>query len=90
MKDITEERIDAIIDNAFIEQNENVLNDFINNYEKYKRIFDKGVRDHVPDVPSDYIERFTDEFSTAFAGFKLAQDNCINIFRETLKELLCK
>ena len=90
MNGITEERIDAIIDNAFIEQNENVLNDFINNYEKYKRIFDKVVRDNVPDAPSDYAERFTGEFSIAFASFKLAQDNCINIFRETLKELLCE
>lgn len=86
---MTEERIDAIIDNALIEQNKNVWNDFINNYEKYKRIFDKGVRDNVPDAPSDYTEWFTGEFSRAFASFKLAQDNCVNILRETLKELLC-
>lgn len=43
-----------------------------------------------PNAPSDYAENFSDEFLMAFAAFKLAQDNCVSILKESLKELLCK
>lgn len=89
MKQITEEQIDGIINGAFIEQNGNSQNNYINGYEGYKKAFAECVMDLALNAPSDYAERFSDEFSMAFAAFKLAQDNCANILRATLKELLC-
>lgn len=90
MEHITDQQIDDIIIRKFIEKNENVVDDFVNNYNAYKKIFDECARETAPDAPSSYIETFTNEFSAAFACFKLAQDNCIDILRKSLKELLCK
>ena len=90
MKQITEEQIDSIINSVFIEQNENNLNNYIKNYEGYKKVFAECVMDLAPNAPSDYAERFSNEFSMAFAAFKLAQDNCVSILKETLKVLLCE
>lgn len=89
MKNITSEKIDEVVNKAFLEQNENVLDDFINNYELYKRVFDENIKDKLENMPPDYVEKFISDFSGGFAGYKLAQDNCVKILSRSLKELLC-
>lgn len=90
MKNITEEQIDSIIDKVSRVQNESMFMDFVNNYNDFKRVFDKYVKDNVPDAPSGYAKRFANEIADAFAAFKLAQDNCIQILKCSLKEFLCE
>lgn len=90
MKNITSEKIDNIIDKAFVEQTENVLSDYVDNHEEFKKICDGNINYNAENVPSGYMERFANDITNAFASIKTAQNNCIEILRETLKELLCE
>lgn len=90
MKNITSEKIDNIVNRAFDEQTENVLSDFTENYEEFKKICDKNINYNAENVPPGYMERFANDIVDAFASIKTAQDNCVAILRETLKELLCE
>lgn len=90
MKNITEEQIDSIINKELRVQNENMFMDFVNNHNDFKRVFEKYVKDNAPDAPSGYAERFANDLADAFAAFKLAQDNCIEILKYSLKEFLCR
>lgn len=90
MKSITSEKIDSIINKAFSEQADNIFNDFVDYHEEFKKICDKNFNYNEENVPPGYMERFANDITNAFASIKTAQNNCIEILRKSLKELLCE
>lgn len=89
MKNITSEQIDSIINKAFSEQTDNIFSDFVDYHDEFKKICDEQVNYDAENVPPGHMERFANDITNAFAAIKTAQNNCIEILRKSLKELLC-
>lgn len=74
-KKITEERIDEVLNNAFIEANENRAIDFVDNIKTYD------------DALSEFEGMQGSEIY--FAAMQTAINSAFVTFKEALKELLC-
>ena len=84
MKNVTEEQIDEIITKKFLNVNETSPQDFVDNYYLYKETLKENIE--CLKNNSGYAEAFFFDM----AVLKTAQDRCINVLRESLKELLCE
>lgn len=74
-KEITEERIEEVVNNAFIEKAGDIALDFANNIKLYE----------------EALSEFEglNGFDMFFAAIQTAQDTCLEVLKVTLKELLC-
>ncbi|MCI9379295.1 MAG: hypothetical protein HFI06_12515 [Eubacterium sp.] len=81
MENMTEERIDEVIDSAFLEINEYFLDDYKMNDDGFKKIINELSNNEYP--------AYSSKLASNLAAFKTARDHCIEIFRSVLKELLC-
>ena len=82
MKNITSGMIEEAVDHSYEDISENFFDDFWENYKYCEDIIKESLQD-ADDVQRQYL-------ASDFAAYKTARDHCINIFRETLKELLCE
>lgn len=76
MKEITREQIDEIVNNIFISNVDDIAMQYAENLSSYIDIL-KNENDN------------TKQSAAYFAAIKTAQDNCVSILKESLKELLC-
>lgn len=76
MKEITREQIDEIVNNIFISNADDIAMQYAENLSNYLDIL-KNENDN------------TKQSAVYFAAIKTAQDNCVSILKESLKELLC-
>ncbi len=76
MKEITKEQVDRIVDEIYISVNENIAVQYSDNLSKYINALKDS--DNVIQQSAPY-----------FAAIKTAQDSCMLILKESLKELLC-
>ena len=84
MKQITEEQIDSIITETFLNANETSMQDFVDNYHLYK----EALKDDIECLTNN--NGYAEFFYFDMAVLKTVQDNCVSILKETLKELLCE
>lgn len=81
MKNITEDQINKVINDAFLAINDNIPLDFVKNFESFKKVLDEG------NAFSNDVKRTN--ASIYFTILKTVQDNCVEILSRSLKELLC-
>lgn len=84
MKNITEERINKTVTEAFLNANETLAQDFVDNYYLYQA----ALKENIECLKNN--SGYADLFFFDLAALKTAQDNCVNILRNCLKELLCE
>ena len=74
-KKITEERIEEVVNNAFIKANENIALDYANNLKEFE------------DIAKNY--EYLKGYEPSLCGMATARNVCFSAFKEALKELFC-
>ena len=83
MENVTTEQIDDVIDNAILNATDEYVEKYFQNVDAFKGCFEKMFK-----FPDD--NNLLYQVSFDFAALQTAMNNCIDILRESLKELLCE